>query len=75
LLQKFAFDIPLAAAALLGRDAAAIAEKATIERILEIAERETATDALALAVDMGKTAADNLALLEALLAGLQDNAP
>lgn len=74
LLQQFAYDNPLAAAALLGRDAGAIAEKATLRRILDIVEREAITDALALAVDMGRTTEHNLALLEALRAGLQDAA-
>ena len=71
LLAHFVFDIELAAAALLGRDAAAIAEEATARRIREILERETSPDALRLASDMGGRADDNLQLLRALRGGFQ----
>lgn len=72
LLQRFGFDNALASAALLGRDAAAIAQPATLNRIKSIVEREVSNDALVLASDMGKQASNNLSLLEAVLVGFQE---
>ncbi len=74
LLERFGFDTALAGAALLGRDAASIANPATLQMVLSILEPETGTEALTLASDMGGRTQDNLSLLEALLFGLQDAA-
>ncbi|HYC90695.1 MAG TPA: nucleotidyl transferase AbiEii/AbiGii toxin family protein [Thermoanaerobaculia bacterium] len=71
LLDHFGYDNELAAAALLGRDAAAIAESATAARAREILDRETSPDALRLASDMGGRAEINLRLLQALYAGFR----
>ena len=72
LLRRFQFDNTLAGAALLGRDAAAIAKPVTLQRIQAILETETAEDAMTLAADMGFRTEDNLKLLEALLFGIRD---
>lgn len=71
LLEHFAFDTSLAAAALLGRDAAVIAKPATLQAVVAILEPETDVDALTLASDMGGRPEDNLDLLQALLFGLR----
>lgn len=73
-LQRFGYDNSLAGAALLGSDAAAIAWPATLSRMREIVERETSGEALILAVDMGRRVEENVALLEAVRAGLHDTA-
>lgn len=75
ILQHFAFDNALAGAALLGRDAAAIAKPVTLQTVLAIVEVESGVDALTLASDMGGRTEDNLDLLEALLFGLRLSAP
>ncbi|HEX3579707.1 MAG TPA: hypothetical protein VHY33_14175 [Thermoanaerobaculia bacterium] len=75
ILQHFAFDNSLAGAALLGRDAAAMAKPATLQTLLAILEGETGGDALTLASDMGGRTEYNLDLLEALLFGLRLSAP
>jgi predicted nucleotidyltransferase len=75
ILEHFAFDTSLAGAALLGRDAAAMAKPATLLTVLAILEAETGEDALTLASDMGGRTEDNLNLLEALLFGLRLSAP
>jgi predicted nucleotidyltransferase len=72
LLQRFGYDNALAAAALLGRDAAEIARPATRDRIREIVEPETAGEALILTADMGRHVEDNLKLLEAFLVGFEN---
>lgn len=69
LLEHFGYDVQLAAAALIGRDAAAIAERPTRKAVRAILETETAADAMLLASDMGGSVATNLQLLEALLYG------
>jgi predicted nucleotidyltransferase len=74
LLQHFGFDNALAGAALLGRDAASIANPATLQIALAILEAETGIDVLTLASDMGGRTEDNLSLLEALLFGFRDAA-
>lgn len=71
LLQKFGYDNDLAAAALIGQDAASIAHRKTLERIREIVGGETSNDALALARDMGRSIENNLKLLRAVLTGLE----
>ena len=75
LLEHFGFDNSRAGAALLGRDAAAIAKRSTLQTVLAILESETDVDALTLAGDMGGRPEDNLNLLEALLFGLRLSAP
>lgn len=75
LLQKFGYDNSLAAAALLGRDAAAIAGKSTLERLRTILDRELTNDTLLLAADMGQGTETNVALIEALFLGLSDEGP
>lgn len=72
LLQRFGYDNALAAAALLGRDCAAIARAATLERITTIVARESSGEAVVLAADMGGRAEQNIALLGALLTGLRE---
>lgn len=69
LLATFGYDNNLAAAALMGRDAAAIAEPDTRRRIAAVLEREAAGESLLLASDMNGRAEDNLNLLKALLFG------
>lgn len=71
LLQRFGYDNALAAAALLGRDARAIAQPATLDHMRMILENEVSNDTLALPADMGLRAEENLALLEALLFGIR----
>ena len=73
-LRKFRYDNALAAAALLGRDAAAIAERTTLEQMKTILERETSDGAIVFANDMGPRTEENLELLEAVLAGVHDGA-
>ncbi len=73
LLQRYGYDTSLAAAALLGRDARAIAKRATLDHMRVILENEVSNDALALPADMGLRADENLALLEALLFGISGN--
>jgi predicted nucleotidyltransferase len=74
LLEHFGFNNALAGAALLGRDAASVANPATLQMVLAILEAETRTDALTMASDMGGRTEGNLSLLEALLFGVQDAA-
>jgi predicted nucleotidyltransferase len=69
LLESFGFDNELAAAALLGRDAAKIAEPPTARRVEQVLERETLGDSMRLASDMGGRADVNLQLLRALRVG------
>ncbi|MCU1228856.1 MAG: hypothetical protein JWO97_1740 [Acidobacteria bacterium] len=69
LLQRFGYDNVLAGAALLARDARAIAERATAERIAIILEREASGDTLVLAADMSGRVEENLSLLEAVRFG------
>jgi len=73
LLQRFGYDNSRAAAALLGRDAAEIAQPATVDRVASILVRETSGDTLRLATDMGGRAATNLELLEAVWIGFQQD--
>ena len=75
LLQHFEYDNALAGASLIGRDAAAIANPSTLERIRATVEHELSNESLVLAGDMGGRPTDNIELLEALLIGLQDAAP
>ncbi len=72
LLQRFGYDNGLAGAALLGRDSAAIAKPATLARMIEILERETSDERVILAMDMSRHVEENLALLRAILVGVQD---
>jgi predicted nucleotidyltransferase len=72
LLEHFGFDNTRAGAALLGRDAASIAQPATLQTLVAILEAETGVDALTLASDMGGRTEDNLELLEALLFGVHE---
>lgn len=74
LLQRFGYDNTLAGAALIGRDAATIASPDTLEQIHGIVRDESSAESMVLAGDMDGRAADNVALLEALLIGLQDAA-
>lgn len=74
LLQRFGYDNALAGAALIGRDAATIAAPGTLEQIRGIVRDELSAESMVLAGDMGGRTADNVALLEALLVGLQDTA-
>lgn len=74
LLQIFAFDNERAAAALLGRDAAAIAQPATRDRLLSILRKETTDETYKLAREMDGRAENNLKLLEAVLTTLSDDA-
>jgi predicted nucleotidyltransferase len=74
LLQHFGFDNALAGAAFIGREAASIANPATLQVVLAILEAETVADGLTLASDMDGRTEDNLALLEALLFGARDAA-
>lgn len=74
LLEKFGYDNALAAAALLARDTASIARPSTMDRIRAIVTRATSDESLILARDMGGRVEENLALLEAVLAGFQDTA-
>ncbi|HYC59206.1 MAG TPA: hypothetical protein VEK79_06530 [Thermoanaerobaculia bacterium] len=74
LLQRFGYDNSLAGAALLGRDSAAIARPTTRARMIEIVERETSDERLILAADMSRRVDENLALLKAVLIGIQDAA-
>lgn len=69
LLQMFAFDNDHAAAALLGRDAAAIAQPATRDRILSILRQETTDETYRMAREMEGRVKNNVRLLEALLLG------
>ncbi|MEA2569511.1 MAG: hypothetical protein QOI24_1512 [Acidobacteriota bacterium] len=69
LLQRFGYDNVLAGAALLARDARAIAERATAERIEVILEREASGETLVLAADMSGRIEENLSLLEAVRVG------
>ena len=70
LLQHFGFDNSRAAAALLGRDVASIAQPRTLRTLMAILEAETGADALTLASDMGRRTEDNLELLKAVLFGI-----
>jgi predicted nucleotidyltransferase len=74
LLRRFGYDNGLAGAALIGRDSAAIARRATLARMIEIVERETSDETSILATDMSRRIEENLALLRALRIGLQDAA-
>lgn len=74
LLQRFGYDNALAGAALIGRDAATIASPDTLEQIHGIVRDELSAESMVLAGDMGGPAADNVALLEALLTGFDDDA-
>ena len=74
LLQRFGYDSERAAAALLGRDAGALARPATLTRIRAILDAETTDEAWRLARDMDTRVEDNLALLQALASGVQDAA-
>jgi len=74
LLQRFGYDNELAGAALIGRDAAAIAFPETLERITTILEQDLAGESFVLAADMGRRVSDNIKLLHALLTGFQDAA-
>jgi predicted nucleotidyltransferase len=69
LLESFGFDNELAAAALLGHDAAKIAEPPTARRVEQVLERETSGDTMRLASDMGGWAERNLQLFRALRVG------
>jgi predicted nucleotidyltransferase len=69
LLESFGFDNELAAAALLGRDAAAIAEPPTAGRVEQVLTRETSGETMRLASDMGGRADVNLQLLRAMRLG------
>jgi len=71
LLDRFAHDVERAGAALIGRDAAAIAEPQTREVVRAILEQETSEDAMRLASDMDVGVNHNLQLLEALLYGFE----
>jgi predicted nucleotidyltransferase len=71
LLEHFGFDTSRAGAALLGRDASAIAKPDTLQSVQAILEVETDVDALTLASDMGGRTDDNLDLLAALLFGVR----
>ena len=71
LMRRFGYDNTLAAAALLGRDTAAIARPATLDRIRRIVERETSSETFLLPAEMGRRVEENLALLEALLIGFE----
>lgn len=75
LLAAFGYDNERAAAALLGRDAAAIASVMTTDRVLSALKREASGERLLLAADMGGSAPTNLSLLEAVLFGFQNAAP
>jgi predicted nucleotidyltransferase len=74
LLQHFGYDNALAGAALLGRDAAAIAKSPTLDRIRTIVKEALADESFVLPAEMGGRTTDNIALLEALLFGFQDAA-
>jgi predicted nucleotidyltransferase len=72
LLQRFGYDNSLAAAALLGRDAATIAQASTLDRVRSIVERAALDESFVLAADMGGRVNENVSLLEAVLVGLRD---
>ena len=74
LLQHFGYDNALAGAALLGRDAAAIAKSSTLDGIRTIVQEALADESFVLPAEMGGRITDNVALLEALLFGFQDAA-
>lgn len=69
LLKHFGYDVRLAGAALIGQDAATIAEPQTRKAVRKILVAQTGEDATVLASDMGGSADSNLKLLEALLYG------
>jgi predicted nucleotidyltransferase len=69
LLLMFAYDNEKAGAALLGRDAAAIAAPAAAARVTAILQHETTADTLLLAQDMGRRVDQNLEVLRALRSG------
>jgi predicted nucleotidyltransferase len=71
LLQRFKYDNELAGAALIGRDAAAIAFPTTLDRIRTIVEQDLASESFVLAADMDGRVTDNIHLLRALLTGFQ----
>ena len=75
LLQEFGYNNSLAAAALLGRDAAAIAQSSTADLVETILRHEVLEESLMLAADMGGRTEENLELLKALLRGFQDVHP
>lgn len=72
LLGAFGYDNALAAAALLGRDAAAISEAATLNRIQRIIEYDIRDEVFILAADMNGRTEQNIELLRAILTGFQD---
>lgn len=74
LLLRFSYDNEHPAAALLGRDAGALARPSTLARIRAILAAETAGEHLILARDMGPRVEQNLELLQALAFGVQDAA-
>lgn len=74
LLQHFGYDNAVAGAALLGRDAAAIAKPSTLARIRTIVDEALTDESFVLPAEMGGRTTDNIELLEALLFGFQDAA-
>lgn len=75
LLQRYGYDNALAAAALIGSDAAAIARPETLHRIRSIVEEDVSSESFVLAADMGNRVSENIELLKALLSGFQHAAP